>query len=241
MAAPRVVLSRIKKKLLKAGFRVLDAVTDGDSYVRFVYRQNGYHTPEYRFDSDQIMFVHLPKTAGTSFAKMLRMDAQQRFVSLDIHKPISAHCDPAAFRYITVMREPVARVWSYYQMVLRNPPGYPYRNYAVKGLEHFLKKSWPARNMACRYLTGNVDAEPTSATLKQAQTNLKGFYHVLDFDAFGAQASAFCAAHEIAVEQIPNERKANYTGPSEADAALIRQFNQLDSALYEGWKQSQPD
>lgn len=235
MASLRTLLARAKRNAQRAAYGLADAVMDTDHKVRFVYRSNGYHTPNYRFAADEIMFVHLAKTAGTSLAKILQGDPQQRFPNLNIHRPISGHCAPADFKYITVLREPVSRVWSYYHMVLRNPAGYPYRNYAAKGLETFLKKAWPARNMAVRYVAGRVEQEPTQQTLALAQKNLAQFYAVLLFEDFGAEATAFCKQHGIPVGDIPTERKASYAAPTEAEAALIASYNKLDIALYEDW------
>ena len=238
MSGLRTYLARGKKAALKTWFQSLDALLDGDRYVRYTYVQNGYHTPDYRFAQNEIMFVHLPKTGGTSFASVFQQHPEQRFVNLNIHKPVSQWCSPAQFRYVTVMRHPVDRVWSYYQMVLRNPEGYPYRDVAVQGLETFLKKCWAARNMQVRYISGKVAIEPNEATLRLASSNLQKFYAVLDFGNIGQEIANLAQQHGLTVEQVPNERKSSYAGPSAQERKLIQTYNQLDLALYRAWQSS---
>lgn len=238
MSRPRVYLSRIKKKSLLAVYQLSDLISGGDKHVRYQYYNNGYHNPNYRFSKDEITFLHIPKTGGSSMAKMLEKDPQNRFVHLNIHKPVSRECLPQDYRYITVIRNPVDRVWSYYQMVLRSPKGYPYLNYAEAGLDVFLRKCWAARNLACRYLSGEVEPEPNAATLDKALANLDQFYAVLSFENFGRDVSAFLDEHGISHDELPNERKAQYVKPTAEERELIARFNQFDVALFEAWGKS---
>jgi len=238
---PVVQLSRFKKRTLKTFYRFYDLVSDGDKYIRYSYYHNGYHNPNYEFGKDQIAFLHIPKTGGSSLAKMLVNDPEDRFINLNIHKPVANKCQPKDFRYLTVMRDPVDRVWSYYQMVLRSPEGYPYLNFAKKGLAHFLEKCWAARNLSCRYIAGSVEPEPTKETLQQAQQNLDSFYAVLAFAHFQDEVSGFMQRHSIPFELIPNERKSTYAQPSRAEIELIKGYNQLDTMLFDYWKNNRSD
>lgn len=235
MSSLRTQLARAKTRSFKALYKATDLLLDSDKHIRYTYHQNGYHNPDYRFRKDQINFIHLPKTGGTSFCKMLKEGSEDRFAFMDIHKPISKYCSPKDYQYVTVLREPVARVWSYYQMVLRSQKGYPYQKWANQGLEVFLKKCWAARNMACRYLTAEMEGEPNQGTVNRALANLKDFYAVLNFAHFSQEASVFMEQHSITYEQIPNERKHSYTKPTAAEIALIKQYNQRDIVLFESW------
>ena len=235
MSSLRAQLARVKIRSFKALYKATDLLLDSDKHIRYTYHQNGYHNPDYRFRKDQINFIHLPKTGGTSFCKMLAADEQDRFAYLDIHKPISKHCSTNDYQYVTVLREPIARVWSYYQMVLRSEKGYPYQKWANQGLEIFLKKCWAARNMACRYLTAEVDREPDQGTSERALANIGNFYTVLDFAQFSEEAAAFMKEHSIAYEQVPNERNHSYAKPTAAEKELIKKYNQWDIALFENW------
>ncbi|MFK7935351.1 MAG: hypothetical protein AB8G22_17690 [Saprospiraceae bacterium] len=232
----RVYLARIKKQLLKQVYRIYDYFADTEYYYEYTHFVNGFENPNYRFLPSEIGFIHLPKTAGTSFAKLLAADSQNRFTLLRIHRPVSPHCPPDKFRYITIMRDPVERVWSLYRMVLRYPKKYPYWKHAVRSLELFIQKNRAARNLVCRYLSGEMDPEPTMETLAQAQANLQQFYAVLDFANFAEEASAFLHGHQIEHAALPHERKASYAAPSAAERAIIEKYNQLDIKLYERWR-----
>jgi hypothetical protein len=236
MTSPLAYIARTKNNLVKVVFKAVDELTDGDRFIRFTYKKNGYHNPDYRFGKEQINFIHLPKTGGTSFCRLLENDPENRFAHLHIHKPISAHCPPGDYKYVTIMRNPVDRVSSLYQMVLRSKEGYPYQKWARQGLERYLDKCWATRNMLCRYLSAEVEDEPSESTFLKAQKNLGLFYGVLDFDNFTEEVSRFMEAYDIPHEQIPNERNHSYASPTEGEKDLIRQYNRWDVALFEEWK-----
>lgn len=235
----KTYLARTKKKTLQEFYRIYDRMADTEMYTEYTHFKIGYENPDYRFEKDEICFIHLPKSAGTSFAKLLTADSKKRFKELLIHRPISLHCPPSEYKYITVMREPVSRVWSLYQMILRHPEGYPYRKHAVRGLEVLLKKDWAARNMVCRYLSGEMKGEPTAETVDSAYKNLQQFYEVIAFDNFGSEASRFLEKHDISFEAIPTERKAKYAEPTPAERALIEKYNQEDIRLFERWQKAE--
>lgn len=235
MSSVKVRLARLKNHSLKALYKALDQVMDTDKYIRYTYHQNGYHNPDYHFEKDQINFIHLPKTGGTSICKILENDPEKRFAHLHIHKPVSIHCSPSDYKYVTVLRDPVARVWSYYQMVLRSEKGYPYQKWANQSLEIFLQKCWAARDLTCRYLSGQVTPEPDEKTLELAISHLSQFYVVMDFADFSGEVSGFMAEHKIPYEQIPNERNHKYTRATETEKELIRKYNPWDMALFQRW------
>lgn len=236
MSSLKVHLARLKNRSIKVLYKAIDQVMDTDKHLSFTYRQNGYHNPNYHFQNDQINFIHLPKTGGTSICKMLENDPEKRFVHINIHKPVSKHCAPSAYKYVTVLRDPVARVWSYYQMVLRSQAGYPYQKWANQGLEIFLSKCWPARNLACRYMSGQVMPEPNEQTLDLSISNLSHFYAVINFANFSEEVSAFMQEHKIPYATIPNERNYKYPSPTEEEKELILKYNTWDIALFENWR-----
>lgn len=231
----RTLLSRSKRKLFKGGYQIIDRLFDTDYFIRYRLHLTGHNNPEYTFNRDQICFMHLPKTGGSTLAKVLTAAPGNTFVQLYIHRPISPHCPPTEFKYITILREPVARVWSYYQMVLREYDGYPYQKYARRGLKTFLERSWMARNMNCRYLSGQVYAEPDKVTLEHSMDNLDKFYRVLLFEQLAEDITVFVEEEQLPLQALPHERKSSYDLPTAAQQDLIRRYNQLDIDLYESW------
>lgn len=229
-------LARIKKKVMKGIFWSMDKTLGTNRYTAYKLYSIGYHNPNYRFQKNEIAFMHIPKTAGTSFCRLLEKDPQNRFVLLNIHRPISTFCSPQDYRYITILRDPVARVWSLYQMALRDSEGF-YRKFALQGLEPFLKKTGEARNLMCKYLAENPQKEPDQKAFEKGLTNLNTFYKVFFFNSFSKEAAVFLKSHGVPFEHIPNERKSKYPAPTAAEEALIREYNQWDIKIFETYLQ----
>ena len=199
-----------------------------------------FHNTDYIFEERQIALIHLPKTGGTSLHRLLADDPQKRFVNLNVHRPVSEFCPPDRFQYITILRAPVARVWSYYQMVLASENGYPYKDYATKGLAVFLENCWEARNMACRYYSGSVADEPDGSTLETAHTHLRKFIAVIDFENIQSDVKQFTDAVGLPYIPFPHLRRVAYDAPNLSDRALIERFNSLDAELCLRWQNELP-
>lgn len=226
------------KKAIKNSLRVMDYVLWTDFYVKAHNRWIGFHDTSYRFEKGEVAFIHIPKTGGTSLHRLMQKDHELRFVGLNMHRPISRFCDPTEYSYVTVMREPIERVWSYYQMVRRRPVGHPYKRFAEKGLEAFLDHCWEVRNMACRYYSGRIAREPNADAVDVALCNLANFAFVLDFSDFSNQVILLLEKYDIPVARIPHERKSSYARPSDREIGLIARYNALDVTLFEEWRSS---
>ncbi len=229
----KIILARAKKKTLQKVFKVTDKLLQTDHYWRYKMQNNGYHISSYAFRKDQIAFVHMPKTGGTSFQKILKNHTTDRFINVKVHRPISKSCPVETYKYVTILRNPVDRVWSYYQMVLRNPDGYPYKKYAVKGLESFLQKCWAAQDMSCQYYTARVYEKVNQGIYEEALNKLSKFHDILLFQNFTEDVSLFVAKHNISFKSdIPHERKVSYKQPTDSEIALIEKFNHFDILLF---------
>jgi len=224
--------------LLKMPLKIIDSILWTDLHVKLHNYFAGFHNPNYRFKESEIAFVHIPKTGGTSLHLLLKADKLSRFVNLDMHRPISQLCDPLKYNYITVMRDPVERVWSYYQMVLSAPPRFPYKAFADKGLEFFLTHCWEVRNMACRYYSGQIAKDPNAQTLENAYNNLMNFTCVIAFDNFEEEVTTFLADYNIPIISIPHKRKSSYTLPGQEEHDIICKYNRLDIELFNVWKKN---
>ena len=232
----RVALGRIKRKGFKQLFKSIDFLFSTNLYWEYSFRTNGYHANDFKFDKDQIAFVHIPKTGGTSFYRMLEEQVIKGMVNTRIHRPVSISCPPKEYKYITIMRDPRRRVWSLYQMVLRSPIGSPYQKYAKKGLPCFLENCWEARDMTCRYLSGDVYKTPQEQTYDRAWANLNCFEEVFDFENFSEEVQTYFQKQGKVVKWTLNERKSKYLMPQEAEIKLITKYNKYDLLLFQKWK-----
>lgn len=234
----RTYSARLKKRFLQGVYYLYDQVAETELYSEYTHFQAGFENANYRFGQDEICFIHLPKTAGTSFAKLLASDPENRFAQIRIHRPVSPHCPPSEYRYITVLRDPVDRVWSLYQMVLRDPKDLPYRKQAKRGLRDFLEANRAARNLICRYLSGEIKPEPSAVTLAKAERNLAFFYYIINFENFAEEATDFLQAHSVPFAKIPNERKSRYAKPGPEERAVIAEYNKWDILLFQNYQNS---
>ena len=223
------------KEIVREFLTKIDWLFWTNFYVTTINYRTGFHNPNYRFSSDQIAFIHIPKTGGTSLHTFLRTDSQKRFVNLNMHRPVSKLCDPSKYSYITVMRDPVERVWSYYQMVLQNPPNSPYKRFADKSLDCFLNRCWEVRNMACRYYSGEISKEPDEQTLRKALNNLSLFKFVILFDNFERGVKQLSDKYRIEPLSQPHMRQSRYTPLDQRNYAIIASYNQLDINLFKYW------
>ncbi len=226
----------VLKKLVRRSLRLFDKIFWTDYDIRLTNHIIGFHKSAYNFKKNKISFVHIPKTGGTSLHKLLRKDVKSRFINLNVHRPVSRLCDPGEYSYMTVMRNPVARVWSYYQMIKRNPYGSAYKRFADKGIECLLKHCWEVRNMACRYYSGEVKPEPDTATFNRAMKNLDNFICVIDMEFYEKQVDEFLTQYNIPNNHIPHERKSRYPTYDQNEYELICEYNKLDIEIFDKWK-----
>jgi hypothetical protein len=227
------------KKILKRALSTIDAKLGTDIYLSVLSLISGNHMSLYRFSRDQTAFVHIPKTGGSSLHALLKKERPGQFVNVGKHRPVSRICPPGKYHYMTIIRSPIDRVWSRYQMVLRGDPFYVHKPFADKGLQYYLTHSWEVRNMMCRYLSGKIHKEPTENTLEIAYENLLQFDMVLEFENYRDELQRFLTAYRIPQQgQIPHEKKSSYPDPSMPDIEIISKYNALDIELYRRWKQN---
>ena len=151
-----------------------------------------------------------------------------------MHLPVSRLCKPEEYSYVTIMRDPVERVWSHYQMAQREPD-LPYHHFSLNGLECFLTHCWEVRNMACRYYSGQVSEEPNTQNLITALHNLENFRYVLDFNNFNEEIENMLSDFNMP-KPLPHKQKSSYTRPNKNECDLIKRFNRLDIELFNAWQ-----
>ena len=85
------------------------------------------------------------------------------------------------FKYITVIRDPVKRIKSFYEMQLNNKK-LSFHNHAKKGLNYFVSKVKINQNCFCKFLIGDLNCDIDEEKFERAKDNLKNFFFIINFD-----------------------------------------------------------
>ena len=203
------------------------------------------HKNNYKFNKKTSLLIHVPKSGGTTFSHLVtkyKLDnpsIQHPIIANGLHRPISKYCEPIDYNYIIIIRNPVERVISYYNMVKRNAPNYPHAKF-IKNIPYFFNNCWEVNNQMTLYLAG---INYTSSTIvnkeiyEKAKTNLKEIKHIIFFENYNENISHFFLKNYDLVlsnSDIPNIRKHNYSKElNYKDKELIIEKNKYDILLYE--------
>lgn len=213
-----------------------------------------------------LAFVHIPKTAGTTLHKILTHQYQRVFIHHDTMGPASDElasrvrlANPQVFmghfsvglhrfipeiRYITCLREPVARIVSHYHHALNEPAHYLHQqvhehklsitDYVSSGISGELS------NGMTRMLAGVEDfhhATVDEQTLARAKTNLETlFAGVVLSESFDAGVLMLADSLGWNTPYYIRRKVGRYRGstgrPDESARKLIMDNNRFDCELH---------
>ena len=190
-----------------------------------------YDQNDYSFNKNEYCFIHVPRTGGWSFRNYYEEYKLPFFVNKKNghHNPISLLCPPSEYKYVTIIRDPVDRVRSHYQMFLEA------KNLsASRGLINFLRYSREVKNLYCQYFSGLIGEKVDRRIFEIALKNLKNFYDILIFENYDDDAKNFFQKFDV----INFEKKfhANKSSDFKLEKNLeeaIKLYNYWDIKLYE--------
>jgi len=195
------------------------------------------HSQNYKFVPNKFYYIHVPKCGGTTVHTILQKELKSELFNYDhpynynlsTHYPLKSSTDFAKGKFITTLRHPSFRVYSYYIDCLKNEK-HAYYHVAKKGLKNFCKKVWEAQNMYIRYFSGNMK-NPSSRNLLEAIKNVKKFDEIFIFEQLSNDISKFLKKNKFNQNyQIMNVKK--YTKPELEYIKTIEKFNQMDIEFY---------
>lgn len=188
-----------------------------------------YQQNDYSFDQEKYCLIAVPKTAGWSF-RMYTEKYKLPFYTFKknaLHNPVSLNCPPEKYKYVTILRNPVDRVYSHYHMnLIINDIT------TSRGLINFLKTCSEVRNLYCQYYSGLIDEIVDERIYNVALKNLKNFHTIIDFDNYSLEVNNFLKKFNIENNEEIHENKNNYSSISHNQAETIKIYNYWDIKLY---------
>jgi hypothetical protein len=227
---------------------------------------NAHHYPSDTMDREALIFLHIPKTAGTTLNRMIERqyspfaiftidphrirataerlkrlpeERRRRLRVVRGHLPYGIHeFLPQGATYITLLREPVARVLSAYYFVLRRPLNPLHRKLKRERLriEDCLRLFPDRQNLQCRFIAGIEDTAINDERLLDiAKENLSKSFSVVGLsERFEESLMLMAKTFAWEIPFYENCRVAK-TRPQidPGTVEMIRDYNRFDLELYE--------
>jgi len=216
-------------------------------------------------DQEALIFLHIPKTAGTTLNRIIEW--QYSPLSIFTIDPLGIRATPERFEtfseqrrrklrvvrghmvygiheflpqgatYITMLRDPVARLLSAYSFALRRPLN-PMRRKLKRerlGVEAFVRLTPNRQNLQCRVLAGVKDVTCDQRVLDIAKENITKSFSVVGLcERFEESLILVAKAFGWEIPYYENRKVSKVRPALEPSVVnMIQEYNRFDMELYE--------
>ena len=176
-------MSFFNEKFLREIFRFYSKVTDyfflTQNFHKYQIKYSKIYSNTYKLRKEQFCLVHPPKSAGTSFIQHLKKNNIHIYDSA--HSLVSKYCNLEEYKYIIVIRNPIDRIKSFYEMQLSNKK-LAFHRHSKKGMCYFIKKIKINQNCLCKFIYGDLNQEINNKIYSIVEKKLNNFYFILSFE-----------------------------------------------------------
>jgi hypothetical protein len=216
-------------------------------------------------DHQALIFLHIPKTAGTTLNRIIEWQysplsiftidphgiraTPERFKTLSEQRRrqlrvVRGHMVygiheflPQGATYITMLRDPVARMLSAYSFILRRPLNPMHRKLKRErlGVEAFIRLTPNRQNLQCRILAGVKDVTCDQRVLDIAKENIAKSFSVVGLcERFEESLMLIAKTFGWEIPYYENRKVSKVRLALEPSMVnMIQEHNRLDMELYE--------
>lgn len=223
------------KKIIREMRRFYSKITDflflTQNFHKYQMIYSGSYSNSYKLKKEQYCLIHPPKSAGSSLNVHLKRN--NIFIYESAHCLVSKYCSPEEYKYIIVIRNPIKRLKSFYEMQ-RNNKKLAFHRHSKKGLSYFIEKLEINHNCLCKFVLGNLNEHINDENYLKAEKNLSKFWFKADFDNLKEDVEILSKKLNISSNMEHEGKKVNVnrTELSNKDVDVIKKFNTYDLNLY---------
>ena len=224
-----------KKFLYKKLGPLIGGLLDKLFFTEFAKRSSNYYHQydqnDYTFDKEEYCFIHVPRTGGWSFRNYFFEHKLPFYMNekKGHHNPVSLMCPPSNYKYVTILRDPIQRVRSHFQMFQESKD-----LSASRGLINFLRYSSEVKNLYCQYYSGLVGENVDERVFKLALENLRSFNFIIHFDNYENDLRKFLNSFGVTnISKKFHDNKSTEKILTNSEKNSIEIYNYWDLKLYE--------
>lgn len=229
-------MNKIKREIIRLYSKISDYFFLTSNFFNYQVKFSKAYQFNYTFNKNKICIIHPPKTGGTTISTVLAKS--KKIYEPGAHTLLSKKCSAKKFKYIFLIRDPIDRVFSYYNMSLKNKK-LPFHNHAKSSLNNFVKKVRINQNGLCKFLIGSLDDNINIKSFEIAKKNLSNMEFIIDFNYINHSLNSLKKKLNIKLrKKIHFNLDKNKKKITIFDKKIIIKENYYDIKLYKFYKKN---